>query len=136
MLSIPRDNKVEVAGRKHKTKINHAHKYGGIELAVSTVKNTPYSIHHYIRVNCDALIKTVDDMGGGEINVLQNMDYDDTAANLHIHFKPGIQTLNGQQSMEFMRFRYGYANKDLGRIEAQQYFRCVLAQTFISTIYH
>ena len=123
ILSIPRDSRVKVDGRKHKTKINHAHKYGGIELAVSTVKNTFHiPIHHYIRVNYDALIKTVDDMGGVEINILQNMDYDDNASNLHIHFKPGIQTLNGQQSMEFIRYRHGYANKDLGRIEAQQYF--------------
>ena len=123
ILSIPRDSRVKVAGRKNKTKINHAHKYGGIELADSTVKNTFHiPIHHYIRVNYDALIKMVDDMGGVQINVLQNMDYDDNASNLHIHFKPGIQTLNGQQSMEFIRFRYGYANKDLGRIEAQQYF--------------
>ena len=123
ILSIPRDSRVKVDGRKHKTKINHAHKYGGIELAVSTVKNTFHiPIHHYIRVNYDALIKTVDDIGGVEINILQNMDYDDNASNLHIHFKPGIQTLNGQQSMEFIRYRHGYANKDLGRIEAQQYF--------------
>ena len=43
ILSIPRDSRVKVDGRKHKTKINHAHKYGGIELGLNSKKYFSYS---------------------------------------------------------------------------------------------
>ncbi len=133
MLSVPRDSRVFIEEKNRKTKINNAHVFGGVELAVSTVKkvlNIP--IHHYIRVNYDALMKTVDDVGGVQINVPQDMDWDDNAGNLHIHLKAGVQTLNGQQAMEFMRFRHGYANMDLGRIEAQQNFLDALIHKLMS----
>lgn len=133
ILSIPRDSRVKIEGRPKKTKINHAHSKGGIPLAVSTVKKTTgLAIHHYIRVNYQALTKTVDDVGGVDVNVPQDMDWDDYAANLHIHLKAGPQTLNGEQAMQFIRFRNGYANKDLGRIEMQQYFMEMLFRKIIS----
>ena len=52
------------------------------------------------------------------------MRYVDSAATppLNINLKKGIQTLNGEQAMGFLRFRKGYANQDLGRIQAQQMF--------------
>ena len=39
-----------------------------------------------------------------------------------INISKGPQTLNGNQAVGFVRFRHGYANGDLGRIEAQQLF--------------
>lgn len=133
ILSIPRDSRVELEGYSKKTKINHAHSKGGIPLALSTVKKTvDLPIHHYIRLNYQALIKTVDDVGGVEVNVPQDMDWDDYSGNLHIHLKAGPQTLNGEQAMQFVRFRQGYANKDLGRIETQQYFMEMLFRKIIS----
>ena len=62
------------------------------------------------------------------------MDYDDPYQDLHIHFKAGLQKLNGQQAMEVVRFRHnndntGYGGRqDLGRIETQQAFLKVVAQ--------
>lgn len=133
ILSIPRDSRVELEGQSKKTKINHAHSKGGIPLTLATVKKTiNLPIHHYIRVNYQALIKTVDDVGGVEVNVPQDMDWDDYSGNLHIHLKAGPQTLNGEQAMQFVRFRQGYANKDLGRIETQQYFLEMLFRKVIS----
>ena len=125
ILSVPRDTRVEIANGGGFDKVNHAHSYGGTELALSTIKNfLGIPIHHYVKVDYKALFKTVDDLGGIEVDVPVDMIYVDSAATppLNINLKKGIQTLNGEQAMGFLRFRKGYANQDLGRIQAQQMF--------------
>jgi len=125
LLSIPRDTRVEIANGGGYDKVNHAHSYGGTELALSTIKNfLDIPIHHYIKVDYRALFKTVDDLGGIEVDVPVDMRYVDSVATppLNVNLKKGVQTLNGEQAMGFLRFRKGYANQDLGRIQAQQMF--------------
>ena len=46
------------------------------------------------------------------------MDYDDNWGHLHIHLKPGLQHLNGQQAMGFVRFRH--SDNDLVRTRASR----------------
>lgn len=125
ILSIPRDSYVKISGSNEYTRINHAHSYGGTDLALATIKefiNIP--IHHYVKVDYKALFKTVDDLGGVEFDVPVDMKYKDTAAKppLNIDLKKGVQVLNAEQSMGLLRFREGYPDKDLGRIKVQQKF--------------
>ncbi|MCT4585027.1 MAG: LCP family protein [Peptostreptococcaceae bacterium] len=125
LLSIPRDSRVKIRGRVGEDKINHAHAYGGVASSVGTVKSLlKVPIHHYVKVDYNALFKTVDDIGGVEVDVPIDMNYYDPNASppLHINIKKGKQVLNGQKSMEFLRYRENYPNKDLGRIQAQQQF--------------
>ena len=125
ILSIPRDSRVKIRGRQGMDKINHAHAYGGVDLALKTTKDLlQIPIHHYVRVDYQALFKTIDDIGGVEIDVPMNMKYSDPYATppLKIDLKKGRQILDGQKSMEYLRFRKGYANQDLGIINAQQEF--------------
>jgi hypothetical protein len=63
----------------------------------------------------------IDAVGGIEYNVPRNMNYDDPAQNLHIHYSKGVQRLSGQQALEVLRFRR-YADADIGRIRTQQDF--------------
>jgi len=135
ILSLPRDTRVQITDRDGYDKVNHAHSYGGTELAISTIKgflNIP--IHHYVKVDYRALFKTVDDLGGIEVDVSRDMKYRDTASvpPLDIDLKKGVQILNGEQSMGFLRFRKGYPNQDLGRIEAQQAFMDALIKKVAS----
>jgi len=135
ILSIPRDTRVKLRGRKGYDKINSAHVYGGVDLSIKAVKDlVGVPIHHYVKVDYKALFKTVDDVGGVEIDVPMNMKYNDPYADppLHINLKKGIQVLNGQKAMEYLRFRKGYINQDLGRIEAQQGFLDALAKKVLS----
>lgn len=125
ILSIPRDSRVKIRGRNGYDKINAAHAYGGVELAINTVKDlVGVPIHHYVKVDYQALFKTVDDIGGVEIDVPMRMRYRDPYATppLNINLEKGLQTLDGQKAMQFLRFRKGYVNQDLGRIESQQKF--------------
>lgn len=125
ILSIPRDSYVKIHGQDKVTRINHAHSYGGTDLALATIKDfIGIPIHHYIKVDYNALFKVVDDLGGIEFDVPIDMKYTDTRSKppLKIDLKAGVQTLNGEQAMGLLRFRKDYPDRDLGRIRTQQAF--------------
>ncbi len=125
IISIPRDTRTSIEGRKFKEKVNHSFAYGGPELTTSTVSNLlGVDIDYYAVVDYDLVSKFIDLIGGVEIYVPMDMKYDDPTANppLHIDLKEGQQILDGDEALQYLRFRKGYANADLGRIDAQQEF--------------
>lgn len=125
VLSIPRDTRTAIEGRKNKEKINHAHVYGGPELTLDTVSNLlNLDLEYYVVADYNFVKEFVDLVGGVEINVPMNMHYEDPTAEppLYIDLEEGLQTLNGDKSLQYLRFRKGYKNADLGRIDAQQGF--------------
>lgn len=136
ILSIPRDTRVQIDGSLSKyNKINEAHSIGGVSLTLKEVKKLlGVDINHFVKVDYRAVNKTVDDVGGVEIIVPIDMNYDDPYANppLHIELKQGPQLLDGDKAMQFLRFRHGYANQDLGRIESQQKFVQALLDKLLS----
>ena len=125
ILSIPRDTRAVIRGRNNKEKINHAHAYGGPEKAMKAVKDLlGVDVEYYVRVDYKIVKAVVDAIDGVEIDVPMRMYYNDPYADppLHIDIKKGRQVLDGQKSLEYLRFRKGYNNQDLGRINAQQDF--------------
>lgn len=124
LISIPRDSRVDISGHG-KTKINHAYAYGKADLALETMNKTlGLNVPYYIVVDYEFVKEVVDIVGGIEVNVPMDMDYEDPTADppLSIHLKQGLQTLNGDEAMQFLRFRKGYKNADLDRVKAQQAF--------------
>lgn len=124
LVSIPRDSRVEIRGHG-KTKINHAYAYGKADLALETVnKSFGLNVPYYIVTDYAFVKDVVDIVGGIEVNVPMDMDYEDPSADppLSIHLKKGLQTLNGDEALQFLRFRKGYKNADLDRVKAQQAF--------------
>lgn len=79
-------------------------------------------VDFYAHVNLDGFVNIVDAIGGVDVYIQENMDYDDPYQDLHIHLKKGNQHLNGSDAEGFIRFRYGYAAADLARIDAQKIF--------------
>ncbi|MCT4621429.1 MAG: LCP family protein [Marinisporobacter sp.] len=135
IISIPRDTRVVIRGRRSKDKINHAHAYGGMDLSMKAVKDLlGVPVHYYVEINYAAVGKVVDDVGGVEINVPMNMKYYDPKADppLKINLKKGKQVLDSDKAMQFLRFRKGYINQDLGRIDAQHDFLKALADKILS----
>lgn len=129
-LSIPRDTRVFI-DKVGTNKINAAMAYGGLDLAVSTVKdflNVP--IHNYVVVNLEGFRDIVDAVGGVEIDVGQPLKYRDRAQNLTINIKPGLQVLNGEQAEGYVRYRQ-YPRGDIDRIVAQQKFMKAFAKTLL-----
>jgi polyisoprenyl-teichoic acid--peptidoglycan teichoic acid transferase len=125
VLSIPRDTRVKVNG--HYEKINAAHAIGGPETAIKTVeKLLDIEINYYAKINYKGFRECIDAIGGVDVVVPHDMDYD--AWDISIHFKKGENVhLDGEQAERFVRWRKnnngeGYAMGDLGRISTQQEF--------------
>ena len=128
VLSLPRDTRVTIPGRRGHDKINAAYAYGGVSLAKRTVANLlQVPVNHYMQVDWQGFIKVVDMLGGVDLDVEQNMDYEDPYADLKIHLKKGKQHLNGEKAGEYVRFRHDEMG-DIGRVERQQKFMKALAK--------
>lgn len=135
LLSIPRDTFIG-DDKKHTSvydKINSLYSNGDTpEKTLAAVnKLTGLDLKYYIIVDTEALQKLVDTIGGVEFDVPIDMDYDDYSQDLFIHLKAGVQTLDGDQAEQLVRFRhnndyssysYSYGDNDLGRMRTQRNF--------------
>lgn len=121
-ISIPRDSKVFLAGDFGVQKINAAHALGGIKLTKKTVEDTlGVKVDKYIMVSDDAVAKLVDALGGVPVYVEKKMKYDDFSGGLHVHLGKGLNVLDGQNAVGYLRFRHDGLG-DIGRTQRQQWF--------------
>ncbi len=140
IMSIPRDTQIKVKDRKVTRKINEIHAmhdknkdiYGpeGSIKVVTALTGIP--IHYYIEFNFDAIDSITDVIGPIEFDVPdvegkgRGMNYDDPGQDLHIHLKPGVQMLEGNQVQQFLRYRKSNLENgdgsDTSRVERQQEF--------------
>jgi len=108
MLSIPRDSFVPIAGHSYSTKINAAYSVGGPKCAEQTVANLlGVQPDYYLVLKIDGTKKIVDALGGVDVDVKNELNYDDNWGHLHVHLKPGHQHLNGDQAVGYARYRHG-----------------------------
>ena len=91
-----------------------------------------FELDGYVLVNLKAFRETVELVGGVEFDVPQDMDYTDPAQGLEIHLRAGRQLLGGEQAMQLVRYRKGYAMQDIRRTEVQQEFLQALARRCLS----
>ncbi|MDI3311279.1 MAG: LCP family protein [Thermoanaerobacterium sp.] len=127
MLSIPRDTYYPRPGYNapSEKKINAAYSEQKIDGLKDAVENLlGIKIDNYVILTYDGFKDIIDTIGGVEVNVPFNMKYDDNVANppLHINLKKGLQVLDGEEALQFVRYRHGYTDGDIGRINAQQEF--------------
>jgi len=126
IMSVPRDTKVSLKNYDI-NRINAANQLGGYKFAKRAVNQLlGIKIDHVFVFSLEAALEMFDTLGEVKIFVPQEMYYNDNKANLHINIKPGLQTMDARELMNFVRFR----NKDRGdiaRIERQQvFFRAAL----------
>ncbi len=132
ILSIPRDTYYEREGydNRQQKKINAIYQTEGIVGLKAAVEHlTMMPVHKYVTVDYEAVTSIVDILGGVEVEVPMNMRYSDPfdTPPLEINIDAGIQTLNGETALKFLRFRQnsdgtGYSDGDIGRIKTQQAF--------------
>lgn len=128
MVSIPRDTLVESG------KLNAVYQ-DGIETLRDTISDMlGIPIDFYVGINMDGFKVLVDELGGIEFNVPVHMSYDDPTQDLHIHYEPGLQHLDGQDVLNVARCRKNsdgpgtypdniysaYPDNDIGRTRTQQ----------------
>ncbi len=128
IYSIPRDTYYErkgTSGTANK-KINASYGKGKAEGVVKSVEGlTGVPIHYYVQIDYNAVESIVDAVGGIKVVVPQDMNYDDPADDLQIHFEKGQVIENGDDIVRILRYRKnnkggGYNEGDLGRIKMQQ----------------
>ena len=85
-------------------------------------------IHNYIKLDTDNFRDIVDALGGVEFDVPMKMVYEDPFQNLTINLEEGRQVLDGKNAEMLVRYRHGYSNGDLGRIEVQKAFLAAMIE--------
>jgi len=132
-LSIPRDM-VATLPNGTQAKINQAQSDGGVREAKQVIGDwlgIP-GFDRYVILRIDATKDIINAIGGLDVVVKssdclryktgctdQTIDYDDSWGHLHIHFKEGLQHLDGPQAVAYMRFRHDWCS-DPCRIMRQQ----------------
>ena len=127
--SIPRDTAFISKEFDRKVKLTEIlNSENGNQKVIDAVRDTlSVPITYYAKVNLSAVKEIVDSVGGIELDVPMDMEYDDPHKNLHIKLKQGKQTLNGDAVCGLLQFRRsndgtGYAQGDMTRIEVGQQF--------------
>jgi hypothetical protein len=122
ILNIPRDTWVEMPQNKGETRLSNVYAVGGAPLMVRTINQTfDISIHQYVVIDLATFGRIVDAVGGIDLYVEQNMDYDDPEAELSIHMRQGYRHLDGKGAEYYLRYRSDDLG-DLGRTQRQQKF--------------
>ena len=137
VVSIPRDTMLNTGWQIRK--LNAAYAMGALNgengaesLCRHVARLTGFEPDNYAIVDLNAFVRVIDALGGVDFDVPVAMDYEDRGQNLTIHLQPGPQHLNGYQAMGLCRFRSGYADADIGRIEMQHRFLLACAEQFIT----
>lgn len=114
LLSIPRDSYAYIGDSPDK--INHAHAFGGMQLTLQSVRELlGIDVDYYVKMDMDAVIEIVDIIGGISYEVEEPQASD-------LGLDTGVQTLDGMQTLEYIRYRKGFSDGDLGRVSSQQTF--------------
>lgn len=128
LLSIPRDTYVTIPTTGEETKINAAYAYGGVDLTKKTLSsNFGIDIDYYLDVDFKGFSDVIDALGGITINVPMDMHYSAEGIDL----EAGVQELDGNEALQFVRFRSD-GQGDLGRIDRQQAFLVALKEEMFS----
>lgn len=136
VLSIYRDTCVDVPWEI--SKINSVYNRQGIEGLQTQVKNLiGYRPDFYFVLELSAVSELVDAIGGVDYDVPNAMHYDDPSQNLHIHFEPGLQHIDGDDAVRILRWRKNNSGEslsvgDVGRVEIQHSFLRALAKEMVS----
>lgn len=128
LISIMRDTYVNIPGHG-KNKINTAFAFGGPELLRQTIKeNFDIDLQYYSIVDFEGFINLIDEAfpKGVEIEVEKAM-----SANIGVSLEPGLQKLDGEHLLGYVRFRQD-AVGDFGRVERQQKTMKEVANQFAS----
>lgn len=130
MVWIPRDTRVEVSNGRY-NKINSVNILEGPEAACEKVSDLLGTrVDYYMVTNFEGFADIVDTLGGVTINVEGNMYHWDPDPRLNINLKSGVQRLDGQDALRYVRYRGG-PTADIGRTGRQQKFvKALVAEMF------
>lgn len=131
VLSIPRDTNVgpfDPARGIAFQKVNSQYFRGGPEaLAQAAEAITGEHVDSYMIVRTDYVAAVINALGGMDVTVpdvpgyagKRGIQFDDNAADLHVHLDPGPHHLDGKVAVSYLRMRKGFGD-DYGRMDHQK----------------
>jgi LCP family protein required for cell wall assembly len=141
-LSIPRDM-IATLPNGTQAKINEAQSEGGVEEAKSVIARWLgiAGFDRYVVLRIDATKQFIAAIGGVNVDVKSSnclqfktgctgttLDYDDSWGHLHIHLKEGMQHLDGERAVAYMRFRHDWCSDPCRIMRQQQVLGAVVAK--------
>ncbi len=122
ILQIPRDTYAHYTEKDYR-KLNGAlNALGPVGTKTLLSRAMGVRIDYFVILDLSCLRAVVDAIGGVDVKVPQDMHYTDPDQDLVIHIPQGIHHLDGKSAEHFVRYRSGYVNADLGRLDAQKQF--------------
>lgn len=138
VVQIPRDTYLTQDGIRGAFRINsyysvyynYANRNDFDDPEMSAITSLAALIEHSLRVrinycavvDLEGFVNIVDAVGGVYLDVPVDMFYEDPYQDLYIDLKAGYQHLDGEHAMQFVRFRKGYVQQDIGRQDALKNF--------------
>lgn len=134
LVSVPRDTLVNGGYTVPKINSVYGANNGGVEgmdmVMTRVAECIGFRPDGYVLIELDAFVDFIDALGGVEFDVPVDMFYNDPSQDLYIDLKAGTRKLSGEEAMGLVRFRSGYADADLGRVQVQrQFLSAVMDQT-------
>ncbi len=135
VAQLPRDTYAAYTQSSYR-KLNGAYNSlgGAAQVAEFLSDSLGIDISHYICMGLDTVGELVDAVGGIEIDIPQDMKYSDPEAGLYIDLPAGKVCLDAESAEQFLRYRSGYADGDLGRIDAQKLFVCSFLEKLVNEL--
>lgn len=128
LISIPRDTYFHREGynSEGENKINAAYRDNPVNTAKAVSEILlGMPINYYAVIDYDGVENIVNAMGGVPMNIQKGgMHYKDPydTPPLVINIPEGQQVLDGEHAVQFLRYRKGYLEGDIGRVKAHQEF--------------
>jgi LCP family protein required for cell wall assembly len=114
VVSIPRDSWVDIPGHG-KNKINAAYAFGGPALLIQTVEGlTGIRVDHFAVIDFAGFTAVVDAVGGIDVRVAS------ATSNNGVPFVEGINHLDGEAALAYVRQRHELPRGDIDRAQRQQ----------------
>ena len=128
-VQIPRDTYFDFGGTQNK--INQIYSfyrayYPQSEAMSRAVKDIAdalsVSLDGFIAITTSALCRGIDALGGIDIELQNSVVFTDEFGEKPLSLNQGGNHLNGEECIQFLRYRRGYLTGDLGRLDAQKLF--------------
>ena len=155
MVSLPRDTRVEMPGYPGYHKVNEVFALGenirydaerkgqpvtenGMTLLKKTLEQMlGIPIEHYVQLDFEGFTSVIDSLGGVSVEVDRELVYELPQQGVYRTLKPGLQLLNGEQALGFVRHRVdrrgaAYNSSDFDRNRRQQQVMRAVAEKAVS----
>lgn len=116
MVSVPRDTQINLHKNGKMDKITHSAMYG-INETIQTLEDfLDLKVNYYAKTNFSGITNIIDALGGVEVE----SEHKFTTLHGNYQIKKGINEMNGDKALCFVRERYALPNGDFDRGKNQQ----------------